>query len=76
MASVGQGTAAGVAQHVRLGLEGQLGHFRDWFDHSIIPGEAGGREWRAALRFTSRRERGRRIPAGLLAYDSFLSTAR
>jgi hypothetical protein len=45
--SVGKGIAAGVPEHARLRLEGQLGHFSSSFDH---PGETGGRERRASLR--------------------------
>jgi hypothetical protein len=46
VAFVGQRVAAGVAQHVRVGLQLQPGGLRGALDHA---GEAGRGEWRAAL---------------------------
>jgi len=47
MALVGQSIAAGVPEHVRMGLERELGGNAGALDHA---GKAGGAEWRAPLR--------------------------
>jgi hypothetical protein len=44
---ISQRKTVGVPEHVRVRLEGQLGHLSCSCDHS---GESGRREWRAALR--------------------------
>lgn len=46
MALGGQGEAAGLAEHVRVNLEAELGGLAGALDEL---GEAGGREWTAAL---------------------------
>ena len=46
MPSISERIAAGVPEHVRVRLEDQLGHLSSLFNHT---GEAGRREWQAAL---------------------------